>query len=114
MLKAVAAESGDDEEAFDLERWTDDWHGIGGHLVESRPRVRDSGLGEGGQPLHRSSCDLLNKLPTNGQVITRGFVRIRHSEKNPSAFAMKIERRLEIDDHDFRSRHTGAGRDRFS
>src|SRR6266850_8259029 len=114
MLKAVPAESGDDEQAFDLARRTDDWHAVGGHLVESRPRVRDSSLGESGQPLHRRSCDLLKKLPTNGQVVTRGFIRIRHSEENPSAFAMKIERGLEIYDHDFRSRHTGAGRDRFS
>src|SRR6266567_1818549 len=114
MLKAVPAESGDDKDAFDLVRRTDDWHGVRGHFVESGPRVCDSGLRESGQALDRRSCDLLKKLPTNGGVVTRGFVGIRHSEKNPSAFAMKIERGLKIYDHDFRSWHTGAGRDRFS
>src|SRR6185503_17139264 len=114
MLKAVTAEPGHNEQTFNRLRRADDRHGVRGHLVKPSPRVHNPGVSEDRQPIDCCSCDLLEKLPTDSEVVACRLVRIGHPKKNACAFTMKIERALEIYNHYARVRRARNGCDWFS
>jgi len=100
MLEAVAAEAVDQEETADPVRRPDNRIRVGRHLVEPGPRVGDRRIGQRGQPLDGDVDHLRQEVPLDRRVERGRFVRIAHAEQETGAFAMKVERRVEVDDHD--------------
>src|SRR3990172_2706803 len=109
MLKGLSAEAGNEIEALYAWRWADEGIRVRRHFVETGPRVRDSSLLQRRQPADGDFNHARQEIPSDGGVERRRLVGIAHAEQHARALAMKVERGLEVDDHDARRWHSARG-----
>src|SRR5260221_3634841 len=102
MLEAVAAEAVDQEKAVDARGRADDRIRVRRDLVETGPGVRYRGFRKRRKAPDVDVDHLRQKIPLHGHVERRRLVPVAHAEQQPRALAVKVERRLEIDDEDAR------------